>query len=692
MEDCMADHMHFGADYYPEHWETERWPIDAQLMREAGINTVRLAEFAWSRLEPCAAQFDFTWLDQAIDVLQAQGIEIILGTPTASPPAWLIQAHPEILPVNEDGQRAGLGMRRHYCPNQPAFHEASRRVVEAMALHYADHPAVIAWQIDNELGNIANGNRCHCDTCRSAFHDWLRRRYGSLDELNRRWGTVFWSQEYGEWEQIPVPARTVRAGAPGTAHNPALFLDYARFTSDSWIAYLRLHEEILRARCPQHRITHNMMGLFPFIDYAAMARDLDIVAWDNYPRLPVPWSRYGGDWDPAAVAMAHDLMRSIKGRTFWVMEQQAGPSGWGQLSPTPLPGELRLWTLQSVARGAEAIVYFRWRTCRVGTEQYWHGILPHHGAPGRRYREVRETGEHLRRLGDLVNAQPTGEVAILRSYDTLWAFEAQPTAEGLSYDDQIGRFYRALWDRNIITDLITEDRPLDAYTLLIVPCLFVVQEDLPERLRRWVEAGGTLVLTFRSGVKTGDNAVVNAPLPGALADLAGTAVVDYTALFTSGNGQPHGRDDGLELTLERETLRLATEVWMDELEPRGAQVLARYRGGPYHGAPAMTHHQVGRGHVLYVGTGLDAAGHAALCTVMLQVAGVAPGVHAPQRVEIVRRMHDDTAHWFVLNHNAGPLEVTLPSAGVDLLTGRQLPTTFTVGGLDAVVVCAQSNT
>jgi beta-galactosidase len=189
----------FGVDYYPEHWNEDRWPLDAELMLQGGINTVRLAEFAWSRLEPAPGVFDFAWLDRAIDVLAARAMRVVLGTPTAAPPGWLVAAHPEILPVNEHGQRAGFGMRRHYCPRQPAFHEATRRIVRAMAEHYADHPAVIAWQTDNELGNIANGTRCHCPCCRAAFQDWLRERYGSLEELNRRWGTVFWSQEYGAW-------------------------------------------------------------------------------------------------------------------------------------------------------------------------------------------------------------------------------------------------------------------------------------------------------------------------------------------------------------------------------------------------------------------------------------------------------------------------------------------------------------
>ncbi len=678
----------FGVDYYPEHWPEERWPLDARLMREAGINTVRLAEFAWSRLEPSAGCFDFSWLDRAIEGLAGQGMQIVLGTPTAAPPAWLIDAHPEILPINEQGQRAGFGMRRHYCPTQPAMHEATQRIVEAMARHYADHPSVIAWQIDNEFGNIANGVRCHCSACRARFQHWLRERYGSLEELNRRWGTVFWSQEYSDWAQIPVPLQNVRTGAPGSVHNPALYLDFARCTSENWVRYQRLQVQILRALCPKHRLTHNMMGLFPYVDAVALARDLDFVSWDNYPRLPIPWSPFGGAWDPAHVAMAHDLMRGAKGRTFWVMEQQAGPSGWGMLSPTPLPGEIRLWTLQAVAHGAEAIVYFRWRTCRVGTEQYWHGILPHHGQPGRRYDEVRRTAEDLRRLGEVVHAALPVQVGILRSYDVLWAFEAQPTAPELSYNDQIGRYYRALWRRQVPVDLVTEDCPWDAYRVLVAPCLFVLREDLPARLRAWVEAGGTLVLSFRSGVKDAANTVVDLPLPGQLSDLAGVRVADYTALLPEGTGTPSGGPERLEFTLDGEQHRASSGIWMDDLEPGDAQVLARYRGEPYGGGVAITLHRVGAGRVFYVGTSLDDAGHDLLLGRVLAEAGIPAGPPAPAQVELARRVQDGTDYWFILNHGDQPREVALPAAGTDLLSGQEVQGRVVVNGRDVLVVRA----
>ncbi|GAC1356395.1 MAG: beta-galactosidase [Ktedonobacteraceae bacterium] len=681
----------FGVDYYPEHWERERWATDAKLMEEAGINTVRLAEFAWSRLEPRKGVFDFSWLDQAIELLAEHGIRVILGTPTAAPPAWLIEAHPEILPINEYGQRAGFGMRRHYCPTQPGFHEATRRIVTAMVTHYDQHPAVFAWQIDNELGNIANGARCHCSSCRTAFQHWLQQHYSTLENLNQRWGTVFWSQEYIAWEQVPLPLHNVGIGRPGSPHNPGLYLDFARFSSESWVLYQHLQIEIVRKHCPQHLITHNMMGTFPYIDYATLARDLDIVAWDNYPRLSAPFSPLKGNWNASKVAMTHDLMRSLKKKTYWVMEQQAGPSGWGIVSPTPLPGEIRLWTLQSIAHGAEGIVYFRWRTARVGTEQYWHGILPHEGYPGRRYFEVQRIGEEIQRLGALVTSSPVNEVAILRSYDALWAFEAQPTVEELSYDDQISRYYQALWRRNVGVDVVTEHQSWDAYKVLIAPCLFVLSHDIANRLRTWVEAGGVLVLTFRSGVKDEQNSIVDMPLPGLLHALAGVRVTDYTALLPAGIGHPAGDAAGLELSMDGAIHTVSTAIWLDELQAADAEILGTYRGGPFDGAAAVTMRQTGAGSVIYVGTSLDTHGQNVLLEKVLKEAHITPGVTTPDNIEIVRRIHENSTYWFVLNHNQEACEVHLPTGGVDLLTGQIVTPNVTINGLDALIVRSQVN-
>src|SRR5437870_7592179 len=313
-----------GVDYYPEQWPRARWPIDAKLMADAGVRVVRVGEFAWSEFEPAPGRYAFAWLDDALQLLRQHDISVVLGTPTATPPAWLIQRHPEILPVDPDGVRVGFGGRRHYCPTRAVYRRYAGEIVTSLADHYREHGAVIGWQIDNEFACHRGG--CFCEECRTTFQRWLQRRYGSLEHLNETWGTAFWSQTYTAWEQIPLPARTV------AVHNPALRLDFQRFVSDAYTEFQDLQIEILRTRCPRHFITTNLMGLFDEIDYFKLSRPLDFVAWDNYPG-------YHGPADPVRTAMAHDLTRSLKHRKFWVMEQQAGPTAWrGVWTGHPHPG------------------------------------------------------------------------------------------------------------------------------------------------------------------------------------------------------------------------------------------------------------------------------------------------------------------------------------------------------------------
>jgi beta-galactosidase len=381
--------FYFGAAYYPEHWEPDRWEHDACLMQAAGFNIVRLAEFAWAKMEPREGKFDFGWLDRAIEILSAHGIQVVLGTPTASPPPWLMAKRADLFLVEQNGVRQTYGLRREYCPSHPLYREHTAQIVHRMAEHFKDNPAVIGWQIDNEMGE-----RCYCDICRAEFQRWLQKRYGTLDALNERWGTVFWSQIYSDWSQIPVPLSTAHS------HNPGLALDYRRFISDTYCDYQKLQSDIIRHYCQNHFVTHNLMGFgFGQLNYYDLAADLDHVSWDIYNRHQ--WDMRA-EVDPARAALSGDAMRGLKKQNYWVMEQQSGGGGWEHVAVPPKPGELRLWTYQSITHGADAIVYFRWRTARVGTEQNWQGILEHHGSPGRRYAEVCQVGRELKKISTTI--------------------------------------------------------------------------------------------------------------------------------------------------------------------------------------------------------------------------------------------------------------------------------------------------
>ncbi len=667
--------FYFGVDYYPEHWPEERWPEDARLMAEAGFNVVRLAEFAWSKMEPRAGQFDFGWLDRAIDTLASRDIQIVLGTPTASPPPWLMTEHPDVFRVREDGRRLTYGNRREYCPRNPVYHDYTRRIVTQMAEHYAHHPAVIGWQIDNEFGD-----RCYCDICTQGFREWLKERYVSLDELNAKWGTVFWSHVYNDWSEIPVPLTT------GHSPNPGLALDFYRFASDSYAAYQKLQIDILREQYSGHFITHNLMGFkYDRLNYFDLTRDLDFVSWDIYWRTQ--WNMQATT-DPSWPAIGHDTMRGLKGQNYWVMEQQSGAGGWEEVGVAPRPGELRLWAYQSVAHGADGVVFFRWRTARFGIEEYWHGVLDHHGKPGRRYTEIKAMGGEINEIGDqIAGALIKPKVAMVLSYDSRFAFQIQGNNPRLSYPDHFQDWYRAFFTQQVAVDIVPPTADLSSYALVVAPALHVVPEEVAKNLESYVEQGGLLALTPRTGVKDEANAVVNQVLPGLLADLCGVEVEEYISM-------PTDLDNEIEFTLPNlaSAPPVTASVWCDVLKSNGATVAARYTQDFYAGKPAITLNQYGAGQVVYVGTMGGAPLYVTLSGWLLNRAGVQPLLVAPVGVEVTERWQGDQRLLFVLNHTAVEREVTLDGRYIDLLAGSAvLEGTVPIAPRDVRVLLAQSD-
>ncbi|KXA93170.1 hypothetical protein AKJ64_01225 [candidate division MSBL1 archaeon SCGC-AAA259E17] len=621
--------LRFGTAYYPEHWPRERWERDSELMSKAGFNTVRMAEFAWSKLEPEEGKFNFEWLDEAIDIFDEKGIDVVLGTPTAAPPPWLTEKHPEVLPITEDGQIFGPGMRRHYCVNSEVYRDYTREIVSKMAEKFGNDNRIIGWQTDNELGSPV----CYCDTCRSKFRNWLRERYDSLEELNDSWGTAFWSHTYTKWSQIPLPNEN-----PSMNPNPSLHLDYKRFFSDSTIEYNRLQTEILKEKSDKW-VCHNFMGFYDNFDHYEMCKDLDLATWDHYP------TKLRDTYEE--VSAGHDLTYGFKERPFWVMEEQCSYLTRDKITATPRPGETRMWTYQSIAHGADGIMYFRWRPCRFGDEQFHGGVLQHDGSlESPAYQEIKQIGEEVRKIGgEIEGTKANSEVAILSPYEQRWSMETYRNHSPYDYQEEIINYYRALFDANINTAFIPKYRDFEDYEVLIAPVLPMMNSSLSSKIEEFVRNGGTFVAGFRTGIKDYNNIVTDQSLPGELKDLFGIEIHDYTSIQENQEIEFVGRN-------ELEGKKYLSRKWADCLEPKSAKTLAQYTEGwpAQENYSAITKNEFSKGQAIYVGSSSDENLYRDLIELLVDSTDVSPIMNSEEGVEVIERSDGQKKFIFVINH------------------------------------------
>lgn len=649
--------MYVGVDYYPEHWDRKRWPVDARLMKRAGFNVVRLAEFAWVNMEPVEERYDFAWLDEALAVLGRNGISAILGTPTAVMPAWLARKYPETLAVQKDGQRIVWGVRKNNCFSSGTYRLFSERITRAMAEHFSGTPNVIGWQTDNEFG----GPVCHCDTCRKSFQDWLRRKYGTIEKLNRAWGNHFWGHHVRAWDEIVIPID------PST-YNPSACLDWQRHFSWLNVRFQREQVRVLRAACPRHFVTHNFMGFFHEIDYYDLAEDLDFVSWDNYP----VWTKPAVCYHAAGAA---DLMRGLKKKNFWIMETNAGPGGWSEYGRNPRPGELRRVAHQQVARGADGYLWFRWRTCTAGREQYWHGLLGHDGKPFRRYREARRIAGELHALSreiDGTTVRP--RVAILHDYDNIWALRIQPGFAENSYHAALAKVYDAAFRAGVNVDFIRSTDDFSKYSLILAPGFYIMPDATAMRLYAFVKKGGVLFADCRLGVKDETGLCHPRTLPGLLSDALGIRIEEYEGLGAAASAQAiQYTVNGLDsLTGDYTAIRGADWVTCTTAEP-----LARYREWHMKQFAAVTRNHFGKGIGYYLGTVVKEEGfYDLLLAELLRTARIQPLVKPPAGVEVSVRQGRGKRLLFLVNHTEEIKRVAVPRGKLELIgrkrTGAEL--------------------
>jgi len=668
--------MYFGVDYYPEHWvypyagtkenPEACWEEDAALMREAGFNIVRLGEFTWALCEPEEGKYQFEWLRRCMDVMALAGMKIVLATPTAAPPLWLSQKHPEILPVDENGLTKHAGSRRAVCLNSEAYWEHSKKIVTAMAKALGDHPELVAWQIDNAIGGNYTEEAFNADTRRD-WHLWLQAKYETLDQLNDAMGTRHWAQTVTSWDQVPMPMR-----AP-THHNPAHMLDWCRFCSDTIVQYVRMQAELLHELTPDHPVTTNLRPLIFRFDHFDLAEVLDFVSIESTAAIRAK---------SADLACEIDMLRSLKktgirapdgDSGFWVMEHKAGNVSWQQVNSLVRPGVLRMFTYQLISRGANAILFFRWRQPRIGSEKFHGAVMSHHRTKDSRiFREVCQIGEEIKMLAPAIQgSRVEAEVAILYTHDNDWA-QRQVTQPNKFFNlrEHIQLFYNALHDKNILVDFASPTEDLSKYRLVFAPSLHLLSAAQADHLKLYVQNGGTLVGTFNTGLVDEHHIAPDNGYPHNLTDLFGLEVTEFDQL-------PQGEENHLTFKGAFPTSHLhPARLWCDFIEPNGCQVLATYAKDFYAGKPAMTMNTFGLGKAIYVGTMSHQHFYFDLVAWLRQICNLHPLLKVPDTVEVGMRQKEGTKIFFLLNHQATPVRIQFYKPMHDYLTGNTFSGSF----------------
>lgn len=645
----------YGADYNPEQWGPRVWREDVALMREANVSIVSLAIFGWARLEPEDGSYDFTLFDQIMDLLHDNGVAVCLATATASPPAWLVHKHPELLPVDAAGRVLGFGGRQSWCPSSRTFMSYATGLVRRLAEHYRDHPALVAWHVSNEYG--CHNAWCYCPTSAQEFRRWLEARYGTVERLNHAWGTDFWSQRYASFDQIEPPRL-----AP-TYCNPTQQLDFARFSSDELLAQYLAERDVLHEVTPGVPVTTNfMVGLgTKKLDYLRWGPEQDLVSNDHYL---AEWAA-----DPQAeLAFAADLTRGCaKGEPWMLMEQSTSAVNWGEVNTPKRPGEMWRNTLAQIARGADSISYFQWRASAAGAEKFHSAMVPHAGRDSRVFRDVVEQGRRIGLLSELAGAKSDNPVALLFDFPSWWACEQDShPRQDFAYRDVVMAWYEPLWRANVGVDVVGVGAELSAYRVIVVPSLYLTSDATAAKVAAAASRGATVLVTYFSGLVDEDDRIRLGGYPGAFRDLLGVRVEEFVPLR---DGVSVGLSDGSQV-----------ERWAEDMAIASAEPVLRYVGGQLDGKPAVTVRSVGAGRAWYVSAELCAATTSDLVSRVLREAGVTPVAATKGSIEVVRR----GSYVVAINHSGRPAEVSV--SGRELLTGADVgPWVEVPAGATAVV-------
>ncbi|MFD1135416.1 beta-galactosidase [Paenibacillus urinalis] len=664
--------MFYGGDYNPEQWDQATHQEDLRMFKLAGIDIATINVFSWAKNQPDEITYNFGWLDELIDSLYESGVYVCLATSTGAHPAWMATKYPDVLRVDKDGRKRKFGGRHNSCPNSPTYRLYSERIADKLAERYKDHPAVLVWHVSNEYGGD-----CYCDNCERAFRVWLKEKYQTLDQLNRAWNTAFWGHTFYDWDEIVLPSNLSEEWGDRSTNFQGISLDYSRFNSDSMLNCYKLEYDAIKRHVPESVVTTNLMGFFKQLDYFKWAKYMDIISWDSYPSLTTP---------PSETAMANDLMRGLKdGMPFMLMEQTPSQQNWQPYNSLKRPGVMRLQSYQTVAHGADTVMFFQLRRSIGACEKYHGAVIEHVGHENTRvFREVAQLGKELQRIGDrLLDSRADAKAAIVFDWDNWWAIEKSsgPTI-ALNYVQQIHKYYASFYNRNVQVDMVSVDTDLSAYDLVVAPVLYMVKPGFAEKLEAFVENGGTFLTTFFSGIVNENDLVTVGGYPGELRKMLGIWVEEIDALFPDQKNKIVLKDKFGKLQGSYECGMLC-----DLLHTEGAEVIAEYGEDFYKGMPAVTRNTFGKGEAYYVATDPEQGFLDELIEKITTDKGIHPNLSAPSGVEISRRVKDGISYLFVLNHNTETVSYDLGQLEAeDLISGSQLSGMVSIEGRDVQIL------
>lgn len=640
----------YGGDYNPEQWPEEIWAEDMRLLKEANIDIVTLNVFSWAALQPSEETYDFSKLDKIMEMVRDNGLQVCLATSTGAHPAWMAKKYPDILRTEFNGLKRKFGGRHNSCPNSPTYQKYSVRLAQKIAERYRDYNNIVAWHISNEFGG-----ECYCENCEKAFRVWLKKKYQTIENVNRAWNTAFWGHTFYDWDEIVLPNLLSEHFEQDRSQFQGITVDYKRFNSESILECYKREYDALKAITPDIPITTNLMGFYKPLDYKMWAKYMDVVSWDNYP---------SNEDSPAQIAMSHDLMRGINGgEPFLLMEQTPSVTNWLPYNALKRPGVMRLWSYQAVAHGSDSVMFFQMRRT-VGACEKLHGaVIDHVGTNETRvFREVKALGAELKELGEqTLGAVTDAKAAIYFDWDNWWAIEcsAGPNCD-LKYKDEIYNYYQALYKLNIPVDIVGPEDDLGKYQLLIAPILYMTKTGYDEKIRTFVKNGGTFVTTFFSGIADEHDLIVTGGYPGKLRDIMGIWVEESDAL-------PSGAENHFTYRGKAYPAKLLCDL--SHLE--GAEALSVYEEDFYAQMPAITKNQFGDGRAYYVATRSSEEFYQTLMADICEECGVESLLAPQENLEVTMRRNENGRFLFLLNHADREQETVIKEAGCGLLEKQE---------------------